>query len=427
MSDRTPKDGKPLLPPSGASYWCARMKTRYAMNCQGTRLALFCRMAHEQRVRRLQSDLHADDLEPPAASGSWSTAKLRLWFENGGALCEKWHGWLHDENIIDLETLLVQHGIDCLELARPLDKLQVGSFGLKVGPRSRILNALERLQKQPAAEPEAADGLVELPMQLLFPYTADREDGDVDLMHVVCPAPPPLPNGSHLDVQTAATSIGHKLWPGAIELCSHLRTRRESLGPLRGEGRTIEIGCGTATVGLYAAALGAHVTLTDTSRFATQTHLFELIRRNIEANRGLISASGGSARELELDWGDEKQRVQAAAAQSAGEERGFDLLLGSDLLYHEDAFAPLLETIRALLKPDGRGRAVIAHHVRGGCELVRGVCRHLHHFVSLVKASGDLVLRSDGPLAPRWGGETVVFELTSKRRERSTGTRIGSS
>ena len=38
-------------------------------------------------------------------------------------------------------------------------------------------------------------------------------------------------------------------------------------------------------VGLFAAALGAHVVLTDTSSFPSQRDIFELMRRNIESNR----------------------------------------------------------------------------------------------------------------------------------------------
>ena len=42
--------------------------------------------SHAERVSKLQTELLADDLEPPRASVAWSDLKLRSWFEGGGEL-----------------------------------------------------------------------------------------------------------------------------------------------------------------------------------------------------------------------------------------------------------------------------------------------------------------------------------------------------
>ena len=36
-------------------------------------------------VESLQSELHCDDLEPPAEASGWSAGRVRAWFEAGGS------------------------------------------------------------------------------------------------------------------------------------------------------------------------------------------------------------------------------------------------------------------------------------------------------------------------------------------------------
>lgn len=56
-------------------------------------------------------------------------------------------------------------------------------------------------------------------------------------------------------------------------------------------------------VGITAAALGAHVMLTDTRDILPQ------IMENVTTNEGIISAAGGSATVSELDWNDPDDEV----------------------------------------------------------------------------------------------------------------------
>lgn len=63
--------------------------------------------------------------------------------------------------------------------------------------------------------------------------------------------------------------------------------------------------CSTPTgiVGITAAALGAHVMLTDTRDILPQVY------DNVQHNAQLVESSGGSATVAELDWNDPDDEV----------------------------------------------------------------------------------------------------------------------
>jgi hypothetical protein len=69
--------------------------------------------------------------------------------------------------------------------------------------------------------------------------------------------------GLRLKQELSAEGLtGNIIWACGIELARHLA--RGGAEPIRLRGaRVLELGCGTGVVGLAAAALGAHVTLTD--------------------------------------------------------------------------------------------------------------------------------------------------------------------
>ena len=87
--------------------------------------------------------------------------------------------------------------------------------------------------------------------------------------------------------------------------------------------RLLELGAGTGAVGIAAAALGAHVVLTDKKTLVAQ------VSANCSANHELITGAGGTARALELDWTCERS-LEDVRAQAFDE---IDLLIGSDLIY----------------------------------------------------------------------------------------------
>lgn len=72
--------------------------------------------------------------------------------------------------------------------------------------------------------------------------------------------------------------------------------------------RSVKFCVFTGIVGIAAAALGAHVMLTDTRDILPQVY------ENVQQNAALIEASGGSATVSELDWNDPDDEVRQQSA-----------------------------------------------------------------------------------------------------------------
>lgn len=140
---------------------------------------------------------------------------------------------------------------------------------------------------------------------------------------------------------------------------------------LKGKG-VIELGAGTGLVGIVAALMGEFTVRledkTDVSNASvnrvkrvtrpplpspplhTHTHTagakvtitdrepaLDFLSANVKAN--LAPDSQGSAVVSELSWGQDLDRYPAG---------GFDLVLGADIVYLEDTFVPLLQTLEHL-------------------------------------------------------------------------------
>eukprot|EP00887_Chlorella_sp_A99_P000260 scaffold13.g260.t1 len=119
--------------------------------------------------------------------------------------------------------------------------------------------------------------------------------------------------------------------------------------------RVLELGAGGSGIaGLAAACLGAHVVATDLPAVLPQ------LEGNLQRNRGMVGAAGGSIAAAALDWRDPpEQALSRLAAQLEGQLEGrqrqhlatplaFDWLIGADLIYSEAAIPPLVATIRAV-------------------------------------------------------------------------------
>ena len=176
---------------------------------------------------------------------------------------------------------------------------------------------------------------------------------------------PPLPSGSELNIQTlphAASAemvcLGGKLWRAAPAMCRFLLQEHTAV-----QGSSvIELGAGVGACGIYAAGLGAlRVIVTDGDGVARNevdddgrdhTGLLELMAANVEHNRQLYAPTA-EVRAQVLNWG------SAAQERLAAPQERFDWVLGSDVVWGADheAHTALCQTIRALLRPDGRGVA----------------------------------------------------------------------
>lgn len=117
------------------------------------------------------------------------------------------------------------------------------------------------------------------------------------------------------------------VWDAAVVMCMYLELGRVELK----EKKAIELGAGTGLVGIVAALLGARVTITD------REPALDFLSANVKAN--LPPDSQQSVVVSELTWGEGLERYPAG---------GFDVVLGADIIYLEDTFLPLLETLEHL-------------------------------------------------------------------------------
>ncbi|KAM6178550.1 protein N-lysine methyltransferase METTL21A [Rhynchocyon petersi] len=114
------------------------------------------------------------------------------------------------------------------------------------------------------------------------------------------------------------------VWDAAVVLSTYL----EMGGMELKDCSAVELGAGTGLVGIVAALLGAHVTITD------RKVALEFLKSNVQAN--LPPHIQPKAVVKELTWG------QNLGDFSPGE---FDLILGADIIYLEETFTDLLHTL----------------------------------------------------------------------------------
>ena len=125
-----------------------------------------------------------------------------------------------------------------------------------------------------------------------------------------------------------------KLWEAAIALADVVAGLPDLAGRM-----VLELGAGLAAPGLVAAARGAKVTLSD----------YEPII--LDFQRVSAAANGLTGIEYKiLDWREPPTLVR------------FDLILGAEILFREDLFAPLLSVFDAMLAPGGE--ILLAHDLR---------------------------------------------------------------
>ena len=119
-----------------------------------------------------------------------------------------------------------------------------------------------------------------------------------------------------------------KIWEASIVLANHMAAM-----PVDPQKHLLEIGCGIGLVGTVAASCGHRITMTeyngDSLNFA---------RANARVNH---TAESSEPDIVVLDW-----------TKPAFEGR-FDIILGSEVVYKEEYFDPLLRLFKRYLKPGG--------------------------------------------------------------------------
>jgi predicted nicotinamide N-methyase len=142
-----------------------------------------------------------------------------------------------------------------------------------------------------------------------------------------------------LGISPATWPLFGLLWPSAALLAARLGARPVSVGE-----RILEVGCGLALASLVGHRRGADVTASDRHPL-TALFLAENLRLN-----GLAPM-----KYLHGDWDVEAEAVPEAASRAARARAGFDLIVGSDLLYERDASGALA--------------GFINRHARASCEV----------------------------------------------------------
>ncbi|KAK1356324.1 protein N-lysine methyltransferase METTL21A [Heracleum sosnowskyi] len=128
---------------------------------------------------------------------------------------------------------------------------------------------------------------------------------------------------------------GSVMWDSGVVLAKFLEHAMEtSLLHLR-DKKVVELGSGCGLVGCIAALLGAHVVLTDLP------DRLKLLKKNVQEN--LYGNVRGSATVIQLTWGDDPHPTLINPSP--------DYVLGSDVIYSEEAVIDLIETLVQLCGP----------------------------------------------------------------------------
>ena len=125
-----------------------------------------------------------------------------------------------------------------------------------------------------------------------------------------------------------------KLWEASMVLAHVMASM-----PAKGNQKLLELGAGMAAPGLVAAARGYEVTLSD-----YEAHILDFQR---------VSAAANGFDDVDfrmIDWLEPPEMPQ------------FDRIIGAEILFRDDFFAPLLAIFNNYLKDDGE--IYLAHDLR---------------------------------------------------------------
>ncbi|MCL7038327.1 hypothetical protein MKW94_029174 [Papaver nudicaule] len=149
--------------------------------------------------------------------------------------------------------------------------------------------------------------------------------------------------------QLPSQGLSFQLWPAAttlVNLLDHHQSGNNIKTPLSAildefrlcqqPLRILELGSGTGLAGIAAAAvLSSSCTITDLP------HVLPNLQFNAAANSEMLASRGGSVNVAALRWG-EKDDMELVG-------REFDVILGSDVVYYDYLYDPLLQTLRFFL------------------------------------------------------------------------------
>ncbi|KAL7463278.1 hypothetical protein ACHAXS_003663 [Conticribra weissflogii] len=177
--------------------------------------------------------------------------------------------------------------------------------------------------------------------------------------------------GFHSDSEQTWTSTGLTLWKSSHHLCQYLVDQADTLlcpPNFNDSLRILEVGSGLGRCGLLAHHLShdnATTILTD-----GDTDTLKQLRDNVKRNVA-EEECGNHIFCRQLLWGEKfakqfllEQQQQQQDGCDEMEEKKFDVIFGSDLLYVQSVIRPLFETVRVLLNDKEESKFVMAHCAR---------------------------------------------------------------
>lgn len=164
--------------------------------------------------------------------------------------------------------------------------------------------------------------------------------------------------------QLTSQGLSFQLWPAASTFVTLLDYYRRdptnspltaTLSSLKPSPLNIlELGSGTGIVGIAAAiTLSANVTVTDLP------HVLDNLNFNAQTNAEVVERFGGKVHVAPLRWG------EADDVETLG--RNVDLILASDVVYHDHLYEPLLKTLRLMMTSkqlEGKRLIFLMAHLR---------------------------------------------------------------
>ncbi|KFK28329.1 hypothetical protein AALP_AA8G501800 [Arabis alpina] len=170
--------------------------------------------------------------------------------------------------------------------------------------------------------------------------------------------------------QLTSQGLSFQLWPASSTFVTLLDNYRRNpsnsplaatLSSLKSNGpdssssiNILELGSGTGIVGIAAAiTLSANVTVTDLP------HVLDNLTFNADANAEIVARFGGKVHVAPLRWG-EADDVEVLGGN-------VDLVIASDVVYHDHLYEPLLKTLRLIITKmqlEGKRLVFLMAHLR---------------------------------------------------------------
>ncbi len=136
----------------------------------------------------------------------------------------------------------------------------------------------------------------------------------------------PLLAGKDIFANASEFPFWVKIWEASLMMANLMAAM-----PVKEGARILELGSGLAVAGLVAAAFGHDVTITD-----YEDEIMDFVRVSAAVND-----CENNARTATLDW---------LKPSDIGQ---FDVIIGSEVLFHEKFFKPLMVCFQQYLKPGG--------------------------------------------------------------------------